>query len=320
MWTFSTDKQTGISVRDVTVSTAKGGDAVTIIQLTDIHLNYCTDTDLQNPTLKSTWKNRSWLRISREDGEYKSKSLTNLKSCLDFTDKVRPSQLVVTGDILDYLSEGSFELADEYIFKRCPDMLACLGNHEIYQRTQGEVDETLSLDERTAILKKRWICDISYVSRVLADKVMLVVMNNASEGEFGAFTEDQVKKLEKDIATAREKNYDVLLFYHIPLATENPRYKETHAESYVQGAGSTIVWDFETKGISSTSTDESTRKAYKLITNSADVIKAAFCGHEHNDYYTEINASDMNGSAVIPQYILIGTPYGTGSALRITVN
>ena len=321
MWTFSTDEQTGISVRDVTISTEKGGDAVTVIQLTDVHLNYCTDADLQNPTLKSTWENRNWLRISREGGEYKSRSLKNLKSCLAFVDKELPSRLVVTGDIFDYLSEGNFELADEYIFNPYPNTLACLGNHEIPQRMQGEVGETVSLDERVDILKRRWICDISYVSRVLDDKVMLVVMDNASSGGFGAFTEDQVGKLEKDISTAREKNYVILLFYHIPLATENPKYTEAHAEPFVKGDRGTEAWDFETRGINSGSSDPCTKRAYELITGSADVIKAAFCGHKHNDYYTEITATDINGvRTTIPQYILIGTPYGTGNALRITVN
>ena len=321
MWTFSTDEQTGISVRDVIISTANGGNAITIIQLTDTHINYCTDADLQNPTLKSTWENRNWLRISRDGGEYISKSLKNLKSCIGFVDKELPSQLVLTGDIIDYLSEGSFELANEYIFNAYPHALACLGNHEIPQRMQGEIEETVSLNDRMDILKKRWICDISYVSRVLDDKVMLVVMDNASAGGLGGFTEDQVKKLEKDIATAREKNYVILLFYHIPLATENPKYTQAHAEPFVKGDRGTEVWNFETRGIHSDSSNPSTKRAYELITSSADVIKATFCGHKHNDYYTEITATDINGvRTTIPQYILIGTPYGTGNALRITVN
>ena len=321
MWTFSTDAQTGITVRDVDISTFKGGDPITVIQLTDVHLNYCNGADLQNPTLKSTWENRKWLKIQQEDGEYKSKALKNLKSCLDFVDSSLPSQLVVTGDILDYLSEGGFDLADQSLFTPYPTSLACLGNHEAYQKMQGEVEETLTFEQRMDILRTRWHCDISYVSRVLADKVMLIVMDNASAGGFGAFTAEQTEKLERDIATARKNDYTVLLFYHIPLATENPQYKEAHAEPYVQGDRGTAVWNFETRGIHGDSSDPSTRRAYELITSSADVIKATFCGHKHNDYYTEINATDINGvKTAIPQYILIGTPYGTGNALRITVN
>ena len=320
MWTFSTDEKTGIVVRDVSISTDKGGDAVTVIQLTDVHLNYCNDADLKNPTLKSTWENRRWLKITRENGEHGSRALNNLKSCLEFIDAVSPSQLIVTGDVLDYLSEGAFELAKEYIFTPYPDALACIGNHEIPQRMQGEVGETLSLDERMDILKSQWPCDISYVSRLLDGKVMLIVMDNASAGGFGAFTEEQVKKLESDVATARENGYTVLLFYHIPLATENPAYAQAQAEPHVKGDKGTAVWNFETRGIHSDSSDPATKRAYELITSSADVIKAAFCGHKHNDFYTELNATDINGAnAVIPQYILIGTPYGTGNALRITV-
>ena len=62
------------------------------------------------------------------------------------------------------------------------------------------------------------------------------------------------------------------------------------------------------------------KEIYQLITNNADIIAGGFCGHTHNDFYTEIKAKTASGEeTVIPQYILIGVPYGKGHALKITV-
>ena len=47
------------------------------------------------------------------------------------------------------------------------------------------------------------------------------------------------------------------------------------------------------------------KQVYELITNSPDVIKGYFCGHNHGDAYTEIKAKTPEGKpAYIPQYVL----------------
>ena len=331
MWSFSIDSDSGVMVRDVQINTRKGGEPVKIIQMTDLHLNYCTDEELKNPTLAGTWQNRVWQKVQRDgEGAYrnvnpKNFSIRNMESCIRYIDREKPDQLVITGDIFDYLSEGNALLAKSYIFDRYPTALACLGNHEVVQQMQGDVAESLSLADRMAALEGIWRHDIHYVSKVLGDKVMLVVMDNCRGGRYGSVSWTQEKKLRTDLAEAREKGYTVILFYHIPLATENPAYRSTCAEEYVKGDAGTAVWDFQTKGICSSAEDEATVAVYKLITSNADVIAAAFCGHKHNDYVTEINATDAVGERrVIPQYILIGTVYGgssiKGNVLRITVN
>ena len=68
------------------------------------------------------------------------------------------------------------------------------------------------------------------------------------------------------------------------------------------------------------SADEASARVYEIITSNADVIAAAFCGHRHCDFYTEINAHTQDGAfKTIPQYTLAGTAY-TLIVLRITVN
>ena len=171
------------------------------------------------------------------------------------------------------------------------------------------------------MLESYWHNDIYYVSEVLGDKVMLVVMDNSSVCKgYGAFSDGQVRRLSADLERAREQGLCVLLFYHIPLATENPEHTPAHAEPFVKGDAGTAAWDFSVKGINSTY-EGASGEMYRLITSNADVIAAAFCGHKHNDFCLDIRAKTQDGSeAVIPQYVLIGTPYGTGNVLRITVN
>ena len=59
---------------------------------------------------------------------------------------------------------------------------------------------------------------------------------------------------------------------------------------------------------------------YDLIVNNGDIIKGCFAGHLHSDFYTEIDAVAADGTyTAIPQYVLKGTIYDEGNALRITV-
>ena len=308
LWEYKTEADEVVS-REVTIKTQKGGEALEIIQITDLHFNYCTEEDLKDPVLKSTYENRKWLR----DG----KSVANALRCLEYAKNA--DQLVVTGDILDYLSQGTLELTKKHIFDAFPNVMACLGNHDAVRQMQGTVPENTSLEERLAIVKEAWIHDAEYFSKVLDERVMLIQMDNASDPDqkYGSFSERQKELLQNDLALAREKGYTVLLFYHIPLATGNPADYSITASMVGDKNGS--VRNLYTGGIGKLSSGAS-KEVYELITSNADIIGGAFCGHTHNDFYTEIKATNADGSeAVIPQYILMGAPYGKGHILRITV-
>lgn len=62
-----------------------------------------------------------------------------------------------------------------------------------------------------------WKHDIYYSSKVMGDKVMLIQMNNGER----KFYESQIEPLKKDIETARENGYIVLLFMHETIYTKN---------------------------------------------------------------------------------------------------
>lgn len=106
-----------------------------------------------------------------------------------------------------------------------------------------------------------------------------------------------------------------MIFYHIPIATGDA---DAGLISPLR-VNSNTERDFSIFGNSHKTKDDS-NKVYNLIVNNADVIKGAFCGHLHSDYYTEIIAKNSDGTdAVIPQYILTGTPYDKGHVMWITV-
>ena len=66
-----------------------------------------------------------------------------------------------------------------------------------------------------------------------------------------------------------------------------------------------------------------TVRLYRLITENADIIKGIFCGHWHNEAYTEIVASyEKNGVKIkktIPQYVTDAVSYDKGHMMIITV-
>lgn len=305
-----------VKIREVTIDSGKGGDPVTVIQLTDLHLGDMTQKDLENPTLLSTWRFREW-------GAH-GKFAPNAKASLDYADSQNADRIVITGDAIDYLSEGSMNLLKETVWDRYRDgdgkvsrVLIALGNHEREQKMEGKVDESLSLAEREQMVKDNWEHDILYTAVVVKDKVMVIQMDNGT----GSFRNEQVPLLRADLALAREKGYTVLLFFHEPISTGNPKDRDVNASYVGKGAGTSFnFYTGSTVANPFTDSDSTNGAIYQMIVNSADVVGGVFCGHLHADYYTEIQAKTPDGQAkVIPQYVLTGTPYDKGHALKITV-
>ena len=305
MWVFT--RENGVSVRNVSIDIEGDNEEIEIIQITDPHLNYINEKDREeNNSLVISSARDCWLRDAA--------SLSKLQKCLEYGKA--SDQIVITGDIFSYLSWGNLELVKKYIFDPYPTVMACLGNHDPLRSWNGAADESATVEERMQILADNWIHDIYYYSKVINEKVMVVTLDNGSANGYGAFTAEQVTKLENDLATAREKGYIVLLFYHIPISTGNAKYYNTKATTIGDKNNSTA--NFYSNGINQYSPGAS-GEMYKLITSNADIIKGCFSGHKHCDFYTEINAKNADGTeTVIPQYILIGAAYGA-NVLKITV-
>lgn len=216
---------------------------------------------------------------------------------------------VATGDLIEGLHTDLTKFLKNSLSKN-PNTMLVLGNHE-WNPTTGTPE---AMEERYALLQESWPNDVYYSSAVVKNKVMLIQLDNSQS----QFWDSQIPKLEADIKTAREKGYTVLLFYHIPLRTENP--DETKVKALLPSDSRIInTYNFCSSQLRGKEGD-ATDKVYTIITNNADVIKGAFCGHLHEDIYTEIVAKTVDGKdAVIPQYINHANRYGNGHVLKITV-
>ena len=303
----------GVMVREVEIDSGIPGSDVEIVQLSDTHFNYCTEEDLKDPVLASTWENR---RAFRYPGT--QTALLNSIEYASYSD-----QIVVTGDAIDYLSQGCVDLLYTYVWNPYPDTIIPLGNHEPVKKMQGTVAETTTVAERYEQLKKVWKHDVYYTEKILkndegTEKVMIIQMDNSQR----KFWDHQVPLLEASIEKAREKGLPILLFTHIPFVTRNPADASMDAIRINDTTSSPANFYNDGSFITDTGTG-ATKQIYDLIAMNPDVIKAHFCGHWHCDFYTEIWSKNADGTdnkdVVIPQYILTGSAYDKGHALRITV-
>ena len=262
----------------------------------------------------STYEGRTWLKDAG--------SVPVARKVLDYA---RQSDLLVAaGDIFDYLSHGAIELTHKEIWRYFPSALICNGNHELYQKMQGSVAETIPMAERHAWLDSVWKHDRTYTSRVLKNKVMAIQLDNG----LNTFNTTQATKLNADLEIARAKGYTVLLFMHIPLLTNNPAEESlapircddyTASEDFYKNSGGNLCVKPSDLG-----TGNAKDQVYSLITNNGDIIRGVYNGHFHCDFYSEIVAKTADGKdTVIPQYTVTGSIYekdgASGHVLKITV-
>ena len=195
---------------------------------------------------------------------------------------------------MDYLSCGAMELMQREIWDKYPGIVATVGGHELVKKMRGKIPESLSREERIAIVEQFWKHDIYYTSKLIKSKVLVVGLLN----DLSRFDANQYQKLAADIALAREKGYIILLFAHEPLATRNPAHKHITGEDAIQvGDASAFPGNYCDGCIAGGSTsDEATKAMYQLITNNADVIKGFFAGHVHSHMYLEIAAKLPDGT------------------------
>ena len=300
---------TGQYIIEIEIDSGLGGESVEIDQITDIHFNYVSISDENDSEVMETRACRKWNR----EGE-SVKSAINAMNAAVYAD-----QTVITGDTLDYLSQGTIMLMKRHVLSRDKDVLITLGGHELTKQMETYKPDETPMEERYAILAETWPHDIFYHSKDVCGKVIAVCLDNS----LGNFSTVQPEKLAADIARAREERKIILLFMHEPIA---PNDQKGEIPALWIAKGSHKSFNFDKKPtIGAYPQDEATEKIYKLITENADVIKGVFCGHRHSMFYNEISASykDKNGthSAAIPQLVAPGNPYldHAGSVVRIIV-
>lgn len=315
----------GMRLTEVSISPINGkrvGSAVNIIHFSDVHFNAVNDEDKNNPTIMALYEGRDFNKGNKYN------SLAAVKS-LEFGKLF--DRTVITGDLLDHYSFGSMELLKSVILDKY-DVLLTLGNHEnaeIMPSINGNgYKEKYTLEEKYDYLNKNlWTNDVYLYSEILSDKegnekVMLLLLDNSTNKYL--YTEAQFNKLKGYIDSAREKQIPVLIFQHCPISTgwgddegkdlvepydiiDNPNGVNSN-----YGKSSSLIGGELNR-------DAMSDKVYNLITGNGDIIKGVFCGHNHNNIYTEILATTpQNASVKIPQYTVSGN-YSYSNVIQITV-
>ena len=300
----------GIMFRTAHFDTEKGGDPIEILHTTDLHLNCLDAVDCieRRPCILSTRE----FRLGFRDGSTVPNTVRTMALSKFF------DQTVVTGDTLDYITHGTFDLTKRLVWDVCPDAFVTIGGHDITRVMQGKVSDPSSYESRIEWLRKFWPHDVYYSSKVVKDKVMCVALDNG----VGKYFEEQATKLAADIEKARREGLVILIFEHEPLCTHNPEDHEIHP--FLSYAADGLTNSFDNDCIGKDGTSGATLAVYNLIRNNADVVRGVFCGHYHGDYITHILGSytDEVGNKVektIPQYVLTANAYGTGHVMKITV-
>ena len=290
--------------RYVTVKANKKGNTVNIFHTSDYHIVSTNEEDLKNPVTASVFEKHSMSKNGM--GKTQFNEMLKFTSFFDFT--------VSTGDNVDYMHLGALEFFKQTIFK-LENAFFCLGNHDADRTNGGSVADTSTRESRYEVLAKYWPHDLDYSSKVIKDTVMIIQLDNSPSKYYG----EQATKLAADIEKARKGNLTVLIFQHKPLGVNDVKQSNV----YPIDGGSPENFQKAHIGGSKYTADAVTQKVYDLITQNADVVRGVFCGHVHDDFYTEIHGSytknNQKVDAIIPQYVVDALHQENGTALAITV-
>lgn len=158
-------KEDGMFVRKAIFKSRKADtNPVRILNFADVHLNYTNEEDLTNEEVMYSKKCRSW----NADG-ISVKALEKAMKHGESFDKI-----VITGDVMDYLTCGSMELMDKYIWDKDPNVMVALGGHELTRQMQTGRPNMTTLEERQEVVQKFWRHDMYYLSEVLGDRKSVV--------------------------------------------------------------------------------------------------------------------------------------------------
>ena len=297
---------TAPTVREITIDAVSGDGATptVITQLTDFHINYCNEEDIaeNNQWTMSSWANRDAMNPCKGGLHY---TIAWHRTAMEYATAVS-DQMVLTGDIIDYVSHGNFEMVDRYIKQPYSNALMALGNHEPV-RVMGlptdpnDTDPTPRADYY-AMLQKVWTNDVYYTSKVLNNEVMVIQLDNSA----GNFTNAQVGLLTADLITARENAYTVLVFAHTPFKADS-----------VKLMGNTGFDDGMT--LPEAGSTDPTRSVYDLFIEYSDVMRGFFVGHEHSDIYGELTGTKNGEPVSVPQFALSANFGSFGNILQINV-
>ena len=306
----------GLTVAEFDINWYNNGKVTDIVQLTDIHFAYQNSLDkyIAYETTADSFESGG------RQYYYGLPTALNAYRIMQFA--MFADQTVISGDITDYVSNGTLQMAERLLFgyntnvNGYSTVMATVGNHESLESlgtpAQTCLDSSKSTDEIFELVQGVWDNDISFYNKLVTNgdggnAVMVVTMDNWSN----VYTDETIPaKLSAAIAEAREAGAPVIIFQHVPIDGVNEQLvlaEGTFAEENKVGS----YGAFEAE-------DTLSNTVYKLITDNADVIKGIFCGHIHSFEYNEIIGTDANNT-VIPQIAIGAAHLDGGYALKINI-
>jgi len=323
----------GIRLRTLTINTGMDIEQENIGWLSDVHLNYINQRDVEEQVVNalSGYRGRTWLR----DGS----SINKIISAVEYTNIFEKT--VVTGDMVDYLSWGSLSLTNNLIARKSVNnsILMTTGNHEFAESCEPDIKglpDQLTVEQKYERLQASWSNDATYHEEILYTdsgkaNAMLVVLDNGRNSTI--YYPGSAEKLQASVNKAKELGIPVLLFQHVPMLTLNPEQPYAYSGggydmSLADETNYTNKYDMFSSGsfVNPNSTNEEIKNVCAVIRQNPDVIKGMFNGHFHESMYTEIAATDADGNllydennelVVIPQFTMSATAYGYASKIVI---
>ena len=305
-------KYTGQTVCEYVLDLGLGDSGCDISFMGDTHFNLSLpEDDLDEETAYTKFK-RTW----GKDGRHVERTRLSLQGAA-FSD-----QMIVVGDIIDYLTKGAIMLTKKHILEPYPEVMFTVGWHDMTKQMQTGYPNLLTDDERIAILQEFWPNNIHYERRDITDKVTVLCLGHAH----CKFTSDFSDQLIADINRARQEGRNLLIFQHEPFGTEQEKDRECKiCYTRTENEPTFINLYDRTKQLCNINdTVEVNWKIKKIIVENADVIKGIFVGHEHLQTYTELPATyEKDGKkveTVIPQHIVAATAnFPRGYYMRVIV-
>ena len=304
----------GIIINNVIVDSGNGGEETNILLLTDTHFAGINEMDEAEayPCVIESVKKRGGFDVER--------TRANLDRIMRFSAEF--DKVAVLGDFTDYLTHGAHEIYKNTVLDKRADTVTVIGNHDLTRCAGHRMADETSRESRKAIVSSVIPNDISYYKEPLGKRYLGIFMDNTER----RYSNEQLKKLTADIEYARKNSIGVIIFQHEPLCTHMEADKKTKAIYVVSEWCYNAAYNFcdGKDKIGTDKDDEITAAVYSLITGSADVIRALFCGHWHNPAYTEILATYTDGEGNchkcnIPQYVVGSAAYLDGFATALTL-
>lgn len=259
-----------------------------ILHITDTHLMFVNEKDDE---LKHK------LAIDREKWIPAKESIVKL----DYAYKiVKETGLPVfhTGDLIDFVSQGNFEIAKEFIDKT--DFFFSCGNHEftkyMYFEPLNETPEyrAESFDAVQAIHKN----DIKFASKIM-NGVNMIALDNS----YYNVDAEQFSKLKAEV----EKGLPIVLFMHVPIYSEEMRerfFVSPQRPLWMLNTPEELMREYPKDNYNQQKTDAVTAEFTEFILNEP-LIKACITGHLHADFECTLNGhitqvvTDMTTARII---------------------